>query len=77
VLFDIFKCHPAVVENKPNCSSPTPTDQPPLMRSTTKTVVIACVATNERSTKRSDQRLAVWASALALKRTEEVVSRLA
>jgi hypothetical protein len=38
------------VENKPNRSSPTPTDQPPLMRWTTKVVVIACVATNEHST---------------------------
>ena len=31
------------VENKPSRSPPTLTDQPPLMRRTTKIVVIACV----------------------------------
>jgi hypothetical protein len=47
------------LENKPNRSSPTPTDQPPLMRSTMKIVVIACLATNQRSTNRAGQRVAV------------------
>ena len=31
------------------------------MRSTKKIVVIACLATNERSTNRADLRVAVWA----------------
>jgi hypothetical protein len=45
------------VENKPRRSSPTPTDQPSLMRSTRKIVVIACLATNERSTNRAISEL--------------------
>ena len=49
------------VENESNRSPRTPTDQPLRIRSTTKIVVIACVATNERSTDRADQRVAVWA----------------
>jgi hypothetical protein len=38
------------VENEPKRASPMRTDPPSLVGSTTKIVVIACLATNERST---------------------------
>jgi hypothetical protein len=44
------------VEIKPYRSSVTPADQPPLMRSPTKIVVIACVATNLNSVARLEER---------------------
>ena len=40
------------VENEPKCSSPMRTDQPSLVGSTRKIVVIACLVANERSTNR-------------------------
>jgi len=49
------------VENKPKCSPATITDLPSLVRSTRKIVVISYLATNERSTIGTDQRVAIWA----------------